>query len=438
MVAERPDGPASRAHVGVLAGGIALAAVLMTVGAILLLLPATRSASAYDRSLSADSTAAALLGVERAFASEQLAVARGTGLPASARAFGQTLAGLPGPLAAELRAGNERFVERPGASTAEVVLGRLQQEVSASTVESAGRARSGHALAGSGLAAGGALLAAAVVLLAGFGAGGTRSIGRAMARLRSGAVQLSDAVDELRLATKEAATATAQQSTAVVETSVTIEQLAAASTSIAENARRGSESVQKTSDTMLDLQSAVDTIEHGTIELDAHSHRIGEIVGLISDFAVQTNQLALNAAIEAARAGRSGKGFSVVAAEVRKLAQRSAASAQSIREIVGAIQAETEATIAATGAGSARTRAVRILMEETASLLDASIAATGEQSAAAAQVAAAMAGIREATWQLTADQERSRATTERVEGIVAELDELMARFGLPLRVVPAA
>ena len=77
-------------------------------------------------------------------------------------------------------------------------------------------------------------------------------------------------------------------------------------------------------------------------------------------------------------------------------------------------------------------------MEETAALLDASIAATGEQSAAAAQVAAAMAGIREATWQLTADQERSRATTEKVEEIVSELDGLMSRFGLPLRVVPAA
>ncbi len=123
---------------------------------------------------------------------------------------------------------------------------------------------------------------------------------------------------------------------------------------------------------------------------------------------------------------------------MRKLAERSAASAQSIREIVGAIQAETEATIAATGAGSARTRAVSILMEETATLLDASIAATGEQSAAAAQVAAAMAGIREATWQLTADQERSRATTEHVEEIVSELDELMGRFGVPVRTVATA
>ncbi len=438
MVADLPHTHTAGVHVGVLAGGVAAAAVLMTAGAVLLLLPTARSASAYDLSLSTAHTAAALVRAEDALSSEQLAIAQGAGPNAARRNFAHALVAVPSGLATELRARNAQFLRAPGASTAAFVLSPLRAAVAASTATSGRTSRSAHSLAGSGLVAGGALLALAAVVLSAFGAGGTWSIGRAIARLRAGAGQLAHAVDELRLATKEAATATAQQSTAVVETSVTIEQLAAASTSIAENAQRGSESVRRTNETMLDLQAAVDTIEHGTVELAAHSQRIGEIVGLISDFAVQTNQLALNAAIEAARAGRSGKGFSVVAAEVRKLAERSAASAQSIREIVGAIQAETEATIAATGAGSARTRAVRILMEETAALLDASISATGEQSAAAAQVAAAMAGIREATWQLTADQERSRETTERVEEIVSELDELMGHFGVPVRAVSAA
>jgi methyl-accepting chemotaxis protein len=282
------------------------------------------------------------------------------------------------------------------------------------------------------LVSGGALLAAGLAVLLVVGVGGARSLARAITRLRRGAWQLSQAVDELRLATKEAATATAQQSTAVVETSVTIEQLAAAAAAIAENAQRGSESVVQTSETMLELQSTVDSIERGTVGLASHSRRIGEIVALISEFAVQTNQLALNAAIEAARAGGSGKGFALVASEVRKLAERSASSAQSVREIVTGIQTGTEATIAATVEGTGTTREVRVLMEQTASMLDASIAATGEQSAAAAQVAAAMAGIREATWQLTADQERSRATTEKVEEIVLELDRVIGGLGLPL------
>jgi methyl-accepting chemotaxis protein len=442
MVFRRAETRGSRVRLGGLTAGVVLAAALVTSGSVLVLLPGSRAASAYDRTLTAERASIALARAERAFAGEQAAFARGSGRPAAERAFGAALASLPrdvpdgAVLAAQARALNATFLHDTG-SRASAVLRPIEAAAARVADVRARSARSARSLAGAGLTAGGALLAAALAVLGLSGTLAARSLSRAVGRLRSCAVELSAAVGELRFATKEAATATAQQSTAVVETSVTIEQLAAAASAIAENAQRGSESVQKTSETMHDLQASVDAIEQGTVGLAHHSQRIGEIVELISDFAVQTNQLALNAAIEAARAGRSGKGFSVVAAEVRKLAERSASSAHSIRDIVAAIQAETEATIAATGAGGGSTRAVSRLMEETTGLLGASIAATGEQSAAAAQVAAAMAGIREATWQLTADQERGRATTEQVEAIVTELDDLMGHFGIPLR-APAA
>lgn len=110
-------------------------------------------------------------------------------------------------------------------------------------------------------------------------------------------------------------------------------------------ASEGKELVDETIDDIKNIKSLVDRLSEKMISLGARSQQIGEIIQVIEEIAEQTNLLALNAAIEAARAGEHGKGFAVVADEVRKLAENSRKSTEEIRQLVVGIQGETNGII---------------------------------------------------------------------------------------------
>lgn len=233
----------------------------------------------------------------------------------------------------------------------------------------------------------------------------------------------------------------------VSETSATIEQMAASINQVSKNVAQADELSRKAAmeaeaggvavDQVIDgigrISESVNSVTHVINNLGKRSEEIGNIVEVIEEIADQTNLLALNAAIEAARAGEAGRGFAVVADEVRKLAERSVVATKEIGQVIKQVQDETSLAVKSAEAGSAETMegikladkagaALRGIVESfnaSSRIMSEISTATGEQTISASKVLGAVENMNHATEQvINAVREQSLGSRQIREAVM--------------------
>jgi methyl-accepting chemotaxis protein len=251
----------------------------------------------------------------------------------------------------------------------------------------------------------------------------------------STAAELSAIAETLAASAAENSAQVDEIATAIEEMSRTISENAMGATRASEVAERskqiaseGGQAVIQTVNKMKEIASVVRASADKIEKLGESSKQIGEIISVIDEIADQTNLLALNAAIEAARAGEQGRGFAVVADEVRKLAERTTEATKQIANMIKGIQKETEEAVRAMKQGTDEVNSGILLADQAGKALEEIMhstqevwdminqiaAATEEQSSTAEQVAKNVSSIS----QVTAD------TANRVQDIAKSTEDL--------------
>jgi methyl-accepting chemotaxis protein len=277
------------------------------------------------------------------------------------------------------------------------------------------------------------------------------NVTEASAAVASASSEISSSTEEMAAGAQEQTSQAGEVASAVEEMTKTIIENSKNASNTASTAKRAKEAaeqggkvVEETVIGMKRISTVVNKSADTVKALGKSSDQIGEIIGVIDDIADQTNLLALNAAIEAARAGEQGRGFAVVADEVRKLAERTTKATKEIAGMIKAIQADTAGAVSSMQEGTkevdngiqladrAGTSLAEIvgMIQELTDMVNQIAAASEEQSSASEQISKNVEGISTVTGETASGTQQIARASEDLNRLTENLQRLVEKFRL--------
>ncbi|WP_318392561.1 methyl-accepting chemotaxis protein [Enterobacter sp.] len=248
--------------------------------------------------------------------------------------------------------------------------------------------------------------------------------------IRSSSQTAMDLSGQLHARSAELSVKTEEQSAALIQTASSMEEMAASTKNNAENTQLATLRANEASDSARKGGKLMEQVATNMQSITDCAHQMNEIIGMIDGIAFQTNILALNAAVEAARAGDHGKGFSVVAGEVRSLAHRSAEAAKSIKSLIEVTAQNVDQGANVVDQAGKNMQEIVAGAGQVSSLMDEISVSTLQQEKGIAQITLALSELEKVTQSNVTMVEELSGSSDVLKRQVLELQDRTRNFRL--------